>query len=148
MTSFGVETVELPLAELTAAFSRRLHDAGVPVTPERPVAFARALRLVRPISRRRLYWTARGVFVSDRAHVRPFDAVFGAVFGTGPEPVIEHPVDAARENAPRERPIFTGMPKRAGTTDEVEVPRAVAGEEERVASPRVDPLAPAHHAPH
>jgi uncharacterized protein with von Willebrand factor type A (vWA) domain len=142
VTSFGVETVELPLPELTAAFSRRLHDAGVPVTPERPVAFARALELVRPISRRRLYWTARGVFVSDRAQVPLFDAVFRAVFGTGPEPVIEHPVAAARENAPRERPVFTGLHGGGDATDEVEIPRAVAGEEERLASRRFDALEP------
>jgi len=142
VTSFGVETVELPLPELAAAFSRRLHDAGLPVTPERPVAFARALELVRPVSRRRLYWTARGVFVSDRAHVPLFDAVFRAVFGTGPEPAIEHPVDPARENAPRERPVFTGTHGGEDATDAVEVPRAVAGEEERLASRRFDALEP------
>jgi len=83
VTSFGVETVELPLAELTAAFSRRLHDAGVPVTPERPVAFARALGLVRPLTRRRLYWTARSVFVSDTAHVAAIDRTLGSVLKYG-----------------------------------------------------------------
>ena len=34
--------------------------AGLPVTAERAAAFAHALALVRPVSRRRLYWTARG----------------------------------------------------------------------------------------
>ncbi len=89
MTDFGVETVELDLPPLTGALSRRLHDAGVPVSPDRAADFARALTLVRPISRRRLYWTARGVFVSDRAQVPAFDAVFASVFGglgTGEEP--------------------------------------------------------------
>ncbi len=51
------------------------------MTPERPVAFARALTLVRPVSRRRLYWTARGVFVSDQAQIPAFDRVFFSVFG-------------------------------------------------------------------
>ena len=51
------------------------------MSPERAVDFARALTLVRPISRRRLYWTARGVFVSDRAQVPAFDRVFFSVFG-------------------------------------------------------------------
>ena len=83
MTAFGVETVVLDLPAVTAAFGRRLRDAGVPVTPERPAAFARALDLVHPLTRRRLYWTARGVFVSDQAHVAAFDAVFRAVFGAG-----------------------------------------------------------------
>ena len=65
----SVETIDLDLPALAGAFSRRLHDAGVPVTAERAAAFARALALVRPVSRRRLYWTARGVFVSDRSQV-------------------------------------------------------------------------------
>ena len=39
---------------------------------------------MRPLTRRRLYWTARGVFVSDRAQVKAFDAVFFSIFG-GPE---------------------------------------------------------------
>jgi hypothetical protein len=78
---FGVETVELDLPPLAGALGRRLHDAGVPMTPERPIAFARALALVRPLTRRRLYWTARGVFVSDRSQVPAFDAVFFSIFG-------------------------------------------------------------------
>ena len=61
--------------------SRRLHDAGVPVTPARAADFARALTLVQPITRRRLYWTARAVFVSDPVQVEAFDAVFFSVFG-------------------------------------------------------------------
>jgi uncharacterized protein len=84
--AFAVETVELDLAPLVGAFGRRLHDAGVPVSTERAARFAAALTLVgRPgvLSRRRLYWTARAVFVSDPAQVRIFDGVFAQVFGTG-----------------------------------------------------------------
>ena len=44
-----VETVELDLAPLVAAFGRRLHEAGVPVTPERSARFAHALTLTRPV---------------------------------------------------------------------------------------------------
>ena len=62
------------------------------MTPERAAAFARALALVRPVSRRRLYWTARSVFVSDQAHVEAFDRVFFAVFG-----------EAGAERTPRRR---------------------------------------------
>ena len=54
----------------------------MPVTPGRSADFARALTLVRPLSRRRLYWTARAVFVSDPAQGRAFDAVFFSVFGS------------------------------------------------------------------
>jgi uncharacterized protein len=81
--AFAVEAVELDLAPLVGAFGRRLHDAGVPVEPERAARFAEALRLVRPVARRRLYWTARAVFVSDPTQVRIFDHVFAEVFGVG-----------------------------------------------------------------
>src|SRR5437763_4266968 len=81
MAEFTVQTLELDLPELAGAFSRRLHDAGVPVTVERTTRFAQALALVEPISRRRLYWTGRAVFVSDPSQARAFDAVFLAVFG-------------------------------------------------------------------
>jgi hypothetical protein len=38
---------------------------------------------VRPLARRRLYFTARAVFVSERSQLRAFDAVFAEVFGRG-----------------------------------------------------------------
>ncbi len=79
--AFGVETIHLDLPPLVGALGRRLHDAGVPVTPARSADFARALTLVRPLTRRRLYWTARAVFVSDPAHANAFDAVFFSIFG-------------------------------------------------------------------
>ncbi len=89
---FAVETVLFDLPALAGAFSRRLHDGGVPCTPERSAHFARALTLVRPVSRRRLYWTARAVFVSDPSQLKAFNAVFAATFGTNaarPEPAVE-----------------------------------------------------------
>jgi uncharacterized protein with von Willebrand factor type A (vWA) domain len=80
--SFAVRTIELDLPALAGAFARRLHDAGVPVTAERAARFAEALELVRPISRRRLYWTARAALVTGRAQVPAFDVVFAEVFGS------------------------------------------------------------------
>ena len=82
---FGVETIHLDLPPLVGALSRRLHDGGLPITPGRSADFARALTLVRPITRRRLYWTARAVFVSDPAQVPTFDEVFFSVFGGRPK---------------------------------------------------------------
>ena len=79
---FTVRTVELDLPALAGAFGRRLHDAGVPVTPDRAARFAQALTIVRPVARRRLYWTARATLLSDRTQMASFDAVFGEVFGT------------------------------------------------------------------
>ena len=84
---FGVETLVLDLPRLVGAFGRRLHDAGLPVDPERTARFARALTLTHGragmVSRRRLYWTARTVFVSDPSQVGIFDRVFAEVFGSG-----------------------------------------------------------------
>src|SRR4051794_10910366 len=71
---------ELDTPAVAAAFGRRLRAAGVPVTPERAASFARALDLVRPDRRSRLYWTARAAVVSAHDQVPAFDAVFSAVF--------------------------------------------------------------------
>ena len=68
------------LAALATGFSRAVHDAGIASSPERTVRFARALELLRPTSRTRLYWTARSVFVSSQADLKAFDAVFARVF--------------------------------------------------------------------
>ena len=147
MSAFGVETVVLDLPAVTAAFGRRLREAGVPVTPERPAAFARALDVVRPLTRRRLYWTARGVFVSDQAHVAAFDAVFHALFGEGSDLAIQHDAAAAaRDVVPLEQTSLTGAYDDEDPRDEVEIPRAVAGDEERLASRRFDALEPGERA--
>src|SRR4029078_7416916 len=52
---------------------------------------ARALTLVRPVSRGTLYWTIRSVVVTEDTQVKVFDAVFAAVFGGGSddEPEVE-----------------------------------------------------------
>src|SRR5262245_32023280 len=103
---FEVETITLDLPPLVGALGQRLRDVGIPVTPERLAAFARALTIARPQSRRRLYWTARSIFVTDRAHGPAFDGVFQEVFGgsAASEPVA--PDDAPTVPAPAdERPL-------------------------------------------
>jgi uncharacterized protein len=97
---FRVRTLGLDLPAVASAFSRRLHDAGVPVTAERAAWFAQALGVVEPVSRRRLYWTARAALVSDRAHVRAFDDVFFSVFGASPVQAPADPVPAVPETEP------------------------------------------------
>jgi uncharacterized protein with von Willebrand factor type A (vWA) domain len=86
-----VETIHLDLPAVAGAFTRRLHDAGLPVTAARSADLARALALVRPVSRRRLYWTARAVLVSDPAQVAVFDSVFRSVFGSGAAATCSNP---------------------------------------------------------
>jgi uncharacterized protein with von Willebrand factor type A (vWA) domain len=109
---FGVDTIALDLPELAGGFGRRLHDAGVPVGPERAARFAAALTLTlgraEIASRRRLYWTARAVFVSDPSQVRIFDHVFAEVFGTAVADWDQSAIEAVRQvpgAAGDERPL-------------------------------------------
>jgi uncharacterized protein len=97
---FRVRDLALDLPAIAGAFSRRLHEAGVPVTAERAGWFAQALAVVEPVSRRRLYWTARAAFVSDRMQVPVFDDVFFSVFGRGSIEDPTGPVPAVSETQP------------------------------------------------
>lgn len=164
-TAFEVETIELDLPALAGAFGRRLHAAGVPVSAERSANFAAALALVRPVARRRLYWTARAVFVSDPVQRGAFDRVFAEVFGGGAEGSAEIPSDAEvapappdereREQAPPESRSVEGEEPSLGTgarertaggerdedEREIEVP-TIAGEEEVLRGKRFEALEP------
>jgi len=161
-TPFGVETIELDLPRLTGAFCRRLRAAGLPITPARAAELARALTLTRPVSRRRLYWTARAVLVTDPTQVRAFDAVFREVFGatvTPPaaieevattatpaddRPRSEHSSTSREAATPEARDAVATAPSDAQDDDgrEVEVPLALASDEEVLAQKRFDGLSP------
>jgi uncharacterized protein len=146
MTSaFDVETIHLDLPPLVVAFGRRLQEAGVPMSSAREAGFARALTLVRPVSRRRLYWTARAAFVSDTAQVAAFDRVFFAVFGDGdseerfdPDEARTARDDRAIGDRRRGTAPSTGDDDEDGAT--VDVPLAMASDEERLASKSFDAL--------
>jgi uncharacterized protein len=148
-----LEVVDLPA--LAAAFGRRLHAAGLPVSPERSTRFARAVALAAPATRARLYWTARAVFVSAHEQVDLFDAVFGSVFdgradpaarrGDPSSPPLDAPKAGGRAPTPGARPIappggavWTSAPAAAaedGRADapERDAPLAMASAEERLA---------------
>jgi uncharacterized protein with von Willebrand factor type A (vWA) domain len=79
---FRVEDLVLDLPAVVGAFSQRLHEAGMPVTPSQTQQYARSLGLTKPVSRRRLYWTTRAVFVTGFIQLPIFDRVFREVFGT------------------------------------------------------------------
>ena len=158
---FGVETIVLDLPPLVTALSRRLHDRGVPITPGRAADFARALTLVRPVARRRLYWTARSVFVSDPAQVEAFDEVFFSLFGSRKE---AHDVDhedtqtvaaqadtrpaSEHKTSPGESTVSDRHSSSPGEVDddeiaaEVEVPLALASDEELLGRKSFDALEP------
>ena len=160
-TEFRVRTVTLDLPPLVAAFARRLHDAGVPVPAERAARLAEALAIVRPVARRRLYWTARAVLVSEPAQVAVFDGVFAAVFGSGAaaETIADdvHQVPAQAESPPEPmRPRYARSSpdewsagsapapgRRRGDGEERDRPVAtVASDEEVIRSKRFDALEP------
>jgi uncharacterized protein len=146
MTDFALETVHLDLPAVAVALSRRLHEAGVPTTPERAAHFARAVALVRPITRGRLYWTARSVFVSDAAHASAFDAVFRSVFGDpSGAPVAERPRFDQEAPPQGESRVRAAAPP-PGAEDEdrapTDVPLGRASDEEVLAAKRFDALEP------
>jgi uncharacterized protein with von Willebrand factor type A (vWA) domain len=78
---FKVVDFEVDLPALASAFSQRLHAAGVPVTPSQTEQYTRALKLTKPVSRRRLYCTTRAIFVTGFQQVGAFNRVFAEVFG-------------------------------------------------------------------
>ncbi|HWC27785.1 MAG TPA: VWA domain-containing protein [Solirubrobacteraceae bacterium] len=78
---FAVVDFEVDLPALASAFSQRLHEAGVPVTPSQTEQYTHALKLTKPVSRRRLYCTTRAIFVTNFTQMPAFDRVFAEVFG-------------------------------------------------------------------
>jgi uncharacterized protein with von Willebrand factor type A (vWA) domain len=157
--------VDVDLAALAAALGRLLREVGLPVTHERSVRFARAVALAEPRTRTELYWTARIVFVSSEAQLPAFDRVFAAVF----HPALQIDLDRGDPYAPplqgaaSERPPPRGARSvpRDGEADEraglrpsavpgdgesegraIEVPLALASEEERLAEKSFDALTP------
>jgi uncharacterized protein len=155
--AFTVQTIHLDLPALAGAFSRRLRDAGVPITAERAARFAHALTLVKPVSRRRLYWTARAVLVSDSAQLKAFDSVFSSVFGGRALPSEPEPEEVAgapaaeRSRTPESRGETSvgpeGVSSAASSSEheddlrEVALPMA-ASDEEVLREKRFDALEP------
>ncbi|HEX6744659.1 MAG TPA: VWA domain-containing protein [Solirubrobacteraceae bacterium] len=158
--AFGVETIDLDLPALAGAFGQRLRAAGVPMTPGRVADLARALALVRPISRRRLYWTARAVLVSDPVQVGAFDRVFFEVFGDGERderfdpdevrtvttPPDDRPTTEHRVSRGDAGVVPSPVPSTGDDGDdegsEVEVPLTMASDDERLAAKSFDALEP------
>ena len=65
---------------VVAGFGHRLHEAGVPVTPERSARFARAISAAQPESREEVYWLGRTTLLSGRSQIEVYDRVFDHVF--------------------------------------------------------------------
>ena len=90
-------------AALAVRFADVLTRAGVPVTPERAGRFARALHLLSPDSRDRLYWAARLTLLSSCVQLATFDRVFAAVFDGMLDPA-DHRGDSSGPPSVQARP--------------------------------------------
>jgi uncharacterized protein len=161
-----LELDRIDLPALATALGQRLRAAGVPTTPERASRFAQAVALVAPLRRAELYWTARSVFVSSQTQLPTFDRVFAAVFDPALEPDEERgdpysptlsgsppselPPAANARSVPGARASedLAGLrgtasgPKAAEDSREVEVPLAMASEEERLGKKSFEALEP------
>jgi uncharacterized protein with von Willebrand factor type A (vWA) domain len=143
--------IALDLPPLVAGFGRRLHDEGVPVTPERAARFAEALALTKPVARTRLYWIARTTLLSDVAHRPAFDRVFAEVFGTraaeaeAPDGEPRSTADDTPPGTSREGESGIGAPA-AGRGEALEAQEApvpvLASDEEVLRGKRFDALEP------
>jgi uncharacterized protein with von Willebrand factor type A (vWA) domain len=141
-----VRELTLDVPAVASAFTRALHEAGLPVTSEQAARFAGALTLARPLTRRRLYFVARAALASDQAQFATFDLVFAAVFG-GAGGRGEAPAGSSRPSwtpSERERPVD----ERSAGTSASEGERAVewevgarGGDEPETDEPRQLPVA-------
>ena len=68
------------LAVIAASFGHLLHEAGVPVTPERSARFAASIALAEPAEVTDLYWLGRVTLLSDREQVEAYDRLFRQIF--------------------------------------------------------------------
>jgi uncharacterized protein with von Willebrand factor type A (vWA) domain len=110
----GSDPVLFDGALFAARLSQALRDAGVPVTPDRASLFLKALRILPPVRRTDLYWTARHAFVGTREQVEAFDRVFAALFNAAADgPALPDARSAPEAPTPYTSP--SGQPPPADT---------------------------------
>ncbi|RSM58521.1 CoxE [Actinoplanes sp. ATCC 53533] len=97
-------------AAFAVGLGGRLRRAGVPVGLTDVDDFVRALAVCPPLTRDRLYWTARVSLVRREADLAAFDRVFGGVFA-------EAVVAAPRRGAGPRGDSFVSLPAAEGSPD-------------------------------
>ena len=70
----------IELAAVAAAFGHRLHDSGVPVTPQQSARFASAVVLAQPKVIDDVYWLGRVTLLTGYDQVQTYDRVFRHIF--------------------------------------------------------------------
>ena len=73
-------TEGVDLAAITAAFGHLLHQAGVPVTPERSARFTESILLTNPKTIEEIYWLGRVTLLAEHNQTAIYNAVFDQVF--------------------------------------------------------------------
>lgn len=71
---------DVVLGQIAATFGHRLHEAGVPVTPQRSARFADALSLAVPTAMEEVYWLGRVTLVAGPEQFEVYDQVFHESF--------------------------------------------------------------------
>ncbi len=102
---------DAPLAAV--ALGGALRAAGVPVTPERSATFCAASALL-PADRDGRYWAARLAFVTSRAHLEAFDAVWAALVDGLADPADAPRGDPTAPPAPRAPAARDAAPSAGG----------------------------------
>lgn len=122
------------LAVIAASFGHLLHEAGVPVTPERSARFGAAISLAEPIEVTDLYWLGRVTLLSDREQVEAYDRAFRQIFrgavelveldmrSTPSQPAVSMPGDEPEQGDAPDSP--STMQPGAGTAATPEGPAA------------------------
>lgn len=93
------------LAAVAAAFGHRLHQAGIPVTPERSARFSESVLLAGPRTSQELYWLGRVTLLGSHPQIAVYDAAFDEVF-RGYLDLVEN--RGAPQNAPAAHTTPTG----------------------------------------
>lgn len=122
------------LAGLVAAFGAALHDAGLPVGPDRGERFARAVTLLAPTTTAQLHRCARATLTCHPEQFEILDRVFDAVFrGYADDPAdFRGDPNAAGTSTTTAKPTGTPSagpppPGTASGAREIEIPVATAG---------------------
>ena len=100
---------------MATGFGIALHDAGLPVGPDRCERLARAVTLMGATTVAELRACALATMVSDPGQMPTFDRVFAAVFG-GPSPFRHLNLPTAGRSY--ERPESDGSPQPQGRSED------------------------------
>jgi uncharacterized protein len=102
------------VAAMATGFGIALHDAGLPVGPDRCERLARAVTIMGATTMAELRACALATMVSDPSQMPTFDRVFAAVFG-GPSPF--RPPDLPTAPASYQPPESDGSPQPQGRSE-------------------------------